>query len=92
MNGIEPTRLARAVWLKCETLGGEAYLVTSDSSGHLVSELGCDCVDRRIRGPNCKHEIAVRLHALDDEIKTALRVLIPAPHWPAVHSKEGVAR
>ena len=92
MNGIDPTRLARAVWLKCETLGGEAYLVTSAASGHLVDDLGCDCVDRRIRGLTCKHEIAVRLHGLDDEIKAGLRVLIPAPHWPAVQGRKEAIR
>ena len=80
---IDPTRLARAVHLDCERMTPDTFRVSGGSMDHLVAVAAggahCDCMDSSVRGPGCKHELAVRLHAGDSEVVLALRKLIAPP-------------
>ena len=80
---IDPTRLARAVHLDCERMTPDTFRVSGGSMDHMVTVAGggvhYDCIDSNVRGPGCKHELAVRLHAGDSEVVLALRQLVTAP-------------
>ena len=81
---IDPDRLRRAFRLKVDKLGSGSWQV----NGRVIDpEHGCACPDRMLRGTVCKHEIAVRLDALDEELREALAAL----HAPveSAPSKQG---
>ena len=69
---IDPRRLARALHFDVDRCPS-GWLV----NGRMVhEETGCVCPDRTVRGGPCKHELAVRLAAVDAEILDALRELV----------------
>ena len=72
-------RLARP-YLAHHRAGASDHIVEAD--GGLVR---CHCPDSERVGDGCKHNLALRLRAGDDEVIDALRQLIPAP--PAGQSR-----
>ena len=80
---IDPTRLARAVWLDVQRVSPDSFRVSGGPRDHLVTVAGggahCDCIDSSVRGPGCKHELATRLVAGDSEVVLALRQLVAPP-------------
>lgn len=73
MTAIDPGRLRRAVHLDARPLPGGGWTVGERT---VRPRHGCTCPDRQIRGPGCKHELAVRLSGLDDGILAALRQVV----------------
>jgi hypothetical protein len=66
-------RLVRALELEVLPLGLDAWRVTGGAGSHLVTmSTGCDCPDRAMRGPTCKHELAVMLGRADPELRAAV--------------------
>ena len=60
-----------------------SFRVSGGAMDHIVAvvkgEVHCDCIDSSVRGPGCKHELAVRLHAGDSDAVLALRKLVAPP-------------
>ena len=80
---IDPGRLARAIHLDCQRVKPDVWLVSGAAADHTVEVVAggvrCGCMDSTVRGPGCKHELAVRLHAGDPEVVLALRRLVAPP-------------
>ncbi len=80
---IDPTRLARAIWLDCRRLYPGRYLVYGGTADHVVEVDGgrvtCHCPDSERMGDACKHALALRLRAGDGEVIAALRELVRRP-------------
>ena len=76
---IASRRLARAVWLDCETLGLGRWLVSGGAESHVVENDTCECWDARA-GHTCKHRLrATCLELLPPEVLAALREIVPRP-------------
>lgn len=82
---IDPTRLARGVWLNAQRTGlpGE-YRVSGGHGAHLVrlhADDGalCDCEDFRHRRQPCKHVLAAQLREGDESAVRALRFIVAPP-------------
>jgi hypothetical protein len=74
---VPVTRLERALALSVECWPDGRYLVEGGSLPHVVSESGsCDCYDARIRGPDCKHVLAIRLQRGDEPLLRELASLV----------------
>ena len=75
-------RLARCLWLDVEGVGPGHYKVTGGAEPHTVQKQPdgwrCDCIDYAVRGPGCKHTLAVKLRCGDERVIRALRFLAPA--------------
>ena len=80
---IDPRRLARAVWLSCQRVAPDRWLVTGGADDHLVVVDGglvrCGCIDSQRSGENCEHSLAVRLSEGDRDVVRVLRRLVPRP-------------
>lgn len=85
---IDSGRLARSIWLEVQPVSLGRYLVRGGADDHVVEVDGglvvCHCPDSQRAGDGCKHSLALRLRAGDDEVVDALRLLIRDPrHFPA---------
>ena len=80
---IDPTRLARAIYLTAKPIDVSTYRVRGGIADHMVEIVDgrcyCDCVDAQVRGPDCKHCLLVRLLGGDPEVVTALRGVVRSP-------------
>ena len=80
---IDPTRLARAVWLAVRPVAPGRYVVSGGADDHIVEIDGeyvrCDCFDAQVHGDGCKHSLLVRLLGGDPEVVLALRQLVAKP-------------
>ena len=90
---IDSVRLQRAIWLEVQPVAPGRYLVSGGKDDHVVEVDGglvlCHCPDSQRAGDACKHSLALRLRAGDDEVVDALRLLIPNPrHFPAKTARE----
>lgn len=72
---VDPARLARAVHLEAERVGGGVWCVGEWRVDGATGACNCPDALYRPRTP-CKHSIACRLAVLDDELREALRTLI----------------
>ena len=58
---IDPTRLARGIWLRVQPISG-GYLVRGGTADHVVEVDGgrvtCHCPDAERMGDGCKHSLA----------------------------------
>ena len=80
---IDPGRLRRAIYLDCQRVSPDRYLITGGSDGHIVvvedGRVLCDCIDVIRAGDSCKHSLLVRLMEGDPAVVAALRQLVPGP-------------
>jgi hypothetical protein len=76
----QAARLVRALALEVVALGPDAWRVTGGAGEHVVDVAGCDCADARIRGPGCKHGLAVLLIRCAPELRLAVAALAGAVH------------
>ncbi len=94
MSAIDAARLQRAIWLEVQPIAG-GYLVSGGTADNVVEVDGelvrCDCSDARIHGDGCKHSLALRLRAGDDEVIDALRQLVPNPKCSPPQRRQGAA-
>ena len=83
-RGFPPlaARLVRALALEVVALEPGMWRVDGGQAFHLVGPAGCDCPDRAIRGPTCKHELAVMLFRCDPALRAAVHAAL-IPQEPA---------
>ena len=72
-------RQLRAQALAAERLDPATWQVTRGRQPHVVGPGGCDCADRAIRGPTCKHELAVMLSRCDPALRAAVHAALIPP-------------
>ena len=77
---VEPNRLRRALFLTVTPKGAGTWEVRGGREPHFVTEHDgppdCDCVDRRVRGTECKHLLAVMLPWEHPAVLRGLRDLV----------------
>ncbi len=72
---LDPERVRRALYLTADVAGPGHVVSGGNASWFVDPETGRTCPDRQIRGPGCKHEIAVELAALTPALLAGLRQL-----------------
>lgn len=82
-DGVDPYRLRRALELKVVTREKATYTVSGGLEPHTVSRredtLACDCGDAA-GGHLCKHQLAVRMHRGDRQLRQLAKDLATQQH------------